>query len=119
MNISPFKPVRVPEPEPEPGPEPATEPELELEPVCAPAPAPALSLRSRPHTLTSPFPFPLCICAAVWKERNEEHNFSQQHDSELIKEEKRVEVETEIRTQVDELMRQELKNLKLVWPVAT
>ena len=33
---------------------------------------------------------------------------------ELIKEEKRVEVETEIRVQVDELMRQELKNLKAV-----
>ena len=52
--------------------------------------------------------------AAVWKEKNEESNFSQKHDSELIKEDKRMEVETEIRCQVDELMRQELKNLKLV-----
>jgi len=33
---------------------------------------------------------------------------------ELIKEEKRQEVEEEIRTQVDELMRTELKNLKAV-----
>lgn len=49
----------------------------------------------------------------VWKERNEENNFNQKYDSELIKEQKRIEVETEIRTQVDELMRQELKNLKL------
>uniref|UniRef100_A0A670HUC0 IQ motif containing with AAA domain 1 n=1 Tax=Podarcis muralis TaxID=64176 RepID=A0A670HUC0_PODMU len=40
-------------------------------------------------------------------------NFSQEYDPELIKEEKRKEVEEEIRIQVDELMRQELKNLKL------
>ena len=53
-------------------------------------------------------------CAAVWQPRDEGENFSQKHDAELIKEEKRKEVETEIRVQVDELMRQELKNLKLV-----
>lgn len=51
---------------------------------------------------------------AVWEPRDENSNFSQKHDSELIKEEKRMEVESEIRLQVDELMRQELKNLKLV-----
>ncbi len=52
--------------------------------------------------------------AAVWYPRDEADNFSQKHDSELIKEEKRLEVETEIRLQVDELMRAELKNLKMV-----
>ncbi|MGH0123974.1 UNVERIFIED_CONTAM: hypothetical protein FKN15_009486, partial [Acipenser sinensis] len=49
----------------------------------------------------------------VWQGRDEGHNFSQRFDGELIKEEKRKEVEEEIRIQVDELMRQELKNLKL------
>ncbi|KAK6482945.1 dynein regulatory complex protein 11 isoform X1 [Huso huso] len=49
----------------------------------------------------------------VWQGRDEGHNFSQRFDGELIKEEKRKEVEEEIRVQVDELMRQELKNLKL------
>ena len=50
----------------------------------------------------------------VWFPRDETDNFQQKHDVELIKEEKRNEVETEIRIQVDELMREELKNLKLV-----
>merc|ERR1712048_987502 len=49
----------------------------------------------------------------VWATRDESGNFSQKHDVELIKEQKRKEVEEEVRTQVDELMRQELKNLKL------
>ncbi|CAN2389127.1 IQ motif containing with AAA domain 1, partial [Pristimantis euphronides] len=49
----------------------------------------------------------------VWKNRNESWNLHQTHDSELIKEDKRKEVEEEIRIQVDELMRQELQNLKL------
>ncbi|XP_078084803.1 dynein regulatory complex protein 11-like [Mustelus asterias] len=49
----------------------------------------------------------------IWQNRNEQMNFSQKHVDELIKEEKRKEVEEEIRVQVDELMRQELKNLKL------
>lgn len=56
---------------------------------------------------------------AVWQPRDETDNFSQKHDAELIKEEKRREVETEIRVQVDELMRQELKNLKLVSDVTS
>ena len=50
----------------------------------------------------------------MWQTRNESENFGQKHDSELIKEEKRKEVEEEIRVQVDELMRAELKNLKAV-----
>jgi len=50
---------------------------------------------------------------SIWQPRDESENFSQKHDVELIKEEKRMEVETEIRLNVDELMRQELKNLKM------
>ncbi|ELT91740.1 hypothetical protein CAPTEDRAFT_137881 [Capitella teleta] len=52
--------------------------------------------------------------STVWEPKDEGDNFSQKHDVELIKEEKRMEVETEVRVQIDELMRQELKNLKLV-----
>ncbi|XP_046500223.1 dynein regulatory complex protein 11 isoform X1 [Equus quagga] len=49
----------------------------------------------------------------LWKNKDESWNFPQDYDPELIKEEKRKELESEIRVQVDELMRQELKNLKL------
>ncbi|XP_029789417.1 dynein regulatory complex protein 11 isoform X2 [Suricata suricatta] len=49
----------------------------------------------------------------VWKNRDESWNFPQDYDPELIRQEKREELESEIRIQVDELMRQELKNLKL------
>ncbi|XP_051855082.1 dynein regulatory complex protein 11 isoform X3 [Antechinus flavipes] len=49
----------------------------------------------------------------VWRDIDESWNFPQSHDPEMIKEEKRKELESEIRIQVDELMRQELKNLKL------
>ncbi|KAM4629825.1 dynein regulatory complex protein 11 [Polymixia lowei] len=51
--------------------------------------------------------------AGVWQNRNESKNFSQRHEAELIKEERRKEVEAEIRVQVDELMRQELANWRL------
>uniref|UniRef100_A0A4X2KV64 IQ motif containing with AAA domain 1 n=2 Tax=Vombatus ursinus TaxID=29139 RepID=A0A4X2KV64_VOMUR len=47
------------------------------------------------------------------KYEDESWNFLQDYDPEMIKEEKRKELESEIRVQVDELMRQELKNLKL------
>ncbi|KAF4112039.1 dynein regulatory complex protein 11 isoform X2 [Onychostoma macrolepis] len=50
----------------------------------------------------------------VWHYRNEKQNFLQCFDGQLVREEKRLEVEEELRVQVDELMRQELKNLKLV-----
>ncbi|XP_041045266.1 dynein regulatory complex protein 11 [Carcharodon carcharias] len=53
------------------------------------------------------------IYTTVWKERDESTNLRQQHDVELEKETKRKEVETEIRFQVDELMREELKNLRM------
>ncbi|XP_004417607.1 PREDICTED: IQ and AAA domain-containing protein 1-like, partial [Odobenus rosmarus divergens] len=49
----------------------------------------------------------------LWKNKDESWNFPQDYDPELIKQEKRKELESEIRVQVDELMRQELKNLKL------
>lgn len=38
--------------------------------------------------------------AEVWENRDESKNFSQRHEAELIKEEKRKEIETEIRLQV-------------------
>jgi len=56
----------------------------------------------------------LCGVSAVWAARDESGNYSQKHDAEIIKEEKRIEVENEVRLQVDELMREELKNLKMV-----
>lgn len=49
----------------------------------------------------------------MWMNKDESWNFPQDYDPELVKEEKRKELELEIRVQVDELMRQELKNLKL------
>ncbi|KAG8432570.1 hypothetical protein GDO86_016997 [Hymenochirus boettgeri] len=49
----------------------------------------------------------------VWQHRDEAWNLHQSHDPELIKEVKRKEVEEEVRIQVDELMRQEVLNLKL------
>ncbi|XP_042534743.1 dynein regulatory complex protein 11 isoform X2 [Dipodomys spectabilis] len=49
----------------------------------------------------------------TWMNKDESWNFVQSYDPEMIKQEKRKELETEIRLQVDELMRQELKNLKL------
>ncbi|XP_015723299.1 dynein regulatory complex protein 11 [Coturnix japonica] len=49
----------------------------------------------------------------VWQNRDEGRDFFQDHDPELIKAEKREEVEEEIRVQVDELMQQKVKNLKL------
>ncbi|KAL1023124.1 hypothetical protein UPYG_G00036680 [Umbra pygmaea] len=50
---------------------------------------------------------------SVWQNRTESKNFSQRHEAELIKEQKRKEIELEVRVQVDELMRQELVNWKL------
>ncbi|KFR08231.1 IQ and AAA domain-containing protein 1, partial [Opisthocomus hoazin] len=50
---------------------------------------------------------------AIWQNRDEGWDFLQDHDPELIKEEKRKELEEEIRVQVDELMQQKLENLKL------
>ncbi|EDL03111.1 RIKEN cDNA 4931409K22, isoform CRA_a [Mus musculus] len=50
---------------------------------------------------------------SVWKSRYDNKHPSQNFDSETLREEKRKQVEMEIRVQVDELMRQELKNLRL------
>ncbi|XP_010283947.1 PREDICTED: IQ and AAA domain-containing protein 1 [Phaethon lepturus] len=49
----------------------------------------------------------------IWQNRDKGWDFLQDHDPELIKEEKREEVEEEIRVQVDKLMQQKLENLKL------
>ncbi|XP_006873767.1 PREDICTED: putative IQ and AAA domain-containing protein 1-like [Chrysochloris asiatica] len=49
----------------------------------------------------------------LWKNRQESPHPSQSFDSHILRQEKRKEVEVEIRIQVDELMRQELKNLRL------
>ncbi|XP_063286074.1 dynein regulatory complex protein 11 isoform X1 [Pelobates fuscus] len=51
--------------------------------------------------------------ASVWQQRDESWNLYQTHDPQLIKESKTKEVEEEVRIQIDELMRQELQNLKL------
>ncbi|KAM9848901.1 dynein regulatory complex protein 11 [Aulostomus maculatus] len=48
-----------------------------------------------------------------WQTRSESRNFNQRHEVELIKEEKRQDIEAEIRVQVDEEMRQELAEWKL------
>ncbi|KAL6081708.1 hypothetical protein STEG23_005615 [Scotinomys teguina] len=50
---------------------------------------------------------------SLWKSRYDNKHPSQNFDSEILREEKRKEVALEIRAQVDELMRQELKNLRL------
>ncbi|CAF4688221.1 unnamed protein product [Rotaria sp. Silwood1] len=49
---------------------------------------------------------------SFWETRDESNNFEQNHDNEIVKEEKRTEVQEEIRIEVDALMREELKNLK-------
>ncbi|XP_044861234.1 IQ and AAA domain-containing protein 1-like isoform X3 [Mauremys mutica] len=49
----------------------------------------------------------------IWGNRDESDNFEQRYEPELIKAQKRKEVEKELRLQVDELMREELQRLKL------
>ena len=56
----------------------------------------------------------LCLYLDFWETRDETNNFEQNYDTEIVKEEKRVEVVDEIRVEVDALMREELKNLKTV-----
>ncbi|KAJ0032484.1 hypothetical protein NQD34_002565, partial [Periophthalmus magnuspinnatus] len=55
----------------------------------------------------------IVYCLDYWKNRDESKNYNQKHEVELIKEEKRKEIEAEIRLQVDEQMRQELAEWKL------
>ncbi|XP_048366495.1 IQ and AAA domain-containing protein 1-like [Sphaerodactylus townsendi] len=50
---------------------------------------------------------------ALWNDPDEVVNFEQRYEAELIKAEMQKDVETEIRLQVDELMRQELRHLRL------
>ncbi|KAM9797036.1 dynein regulatory complex protein 11 [Syngnathus typhle] len=51
--------------------------------------------------------------ADFWETRTETQNFNQRHEVELIKEEKRVDIMSEIRIKVDEDMRQELADWRL------
>ncbi|KAJ2995938.1 Dynein regulatory complex protein 11 [Globomyces sp. JEL0801] len=48
-----------------------------------------------------------------WKSKDESDNFAQKHDQEIIKANKRKEVEAEIKKDVFEILQDELKNLKL------
>ena len=50
----------------------------------------------------------------TWKGKDESKNKEQKYDEEMIREEKRSEVEEELRRQVDVLMREELDLLKIV-----
>lgn len=54
----------------------------------------------------------------IWKNKNESMNKTQSCDLEMIRDEKRGEVEEEIRLQVDALMREELDLLKIVSCIA-
>ena len=53
-------------------------------------------------------------CAATWSNRDEAHNPRQSVDELIIKDQKKIEVEAEVRRQVDNLMREELDLLKMV-----
>ncbi|KAL5964794.1 Dynein regulatory complex protein 11, partial [Taenia solium] len=48
-----------------------------------------------------------------WRDRDESANAFQRHEEEIIKNDKRAQLELEIRAHVDDLMRQELRNLKI------
>ena len=50
----------------------------------------------------------------TWKGKDESKNKEQRYDEEMIRDEKRSEVEEELRKQVDVLMREELDLLKIV-----
>ena len=54
------------------------------------------------------------VFPATWSNRNESHNPRQSVDELIIKDQKMIEVEMEIRRQVDNLMREELDLLKAV-----
>ena len=66
------------------------------------------------------------VYTSKWQKRNEEHNFQQMHDTELVKEELRPVVFEEIRQEVDAEVAVMLQNLKarsllrthLRWPSA-
>ena len=56
----------------------------------------------------------LHFSSATWSNRNESHNPKQSVDEHIIKDQKMIEVEMEVRRQVDNLMREELDLLKAV-----
>lgn len=49
----------------------------------------------------------------TWQNKDESDNFMQKHDQDIVRAEKRREVESEIKNEVFELLKEELKNLKL------
>ncbi|KAJ3318253.1 Dynein regulatory complex protein 11 [Blyttiomyces sp. JEL0837] len=51
--------------------------------------------------------------ATKWLTKDETDNFAQKHDQEIVKTEKRREVEAEVKKDVFEILKEELKNLKL------
>ena len=54
------------------------------------------------------------ILADTWRDKDESGNKTQRHDVDMIRGEKRSQVEDEIRLRVDALMREELDLLKIV-----
>ncbi|KAK1897172.1 Dynein regulatory complex protein 11 [Dissostichus eleginoides] len=70
-------------------------------------------LKMMPSAFLSDLEMENKIFEDFWKNRNETRNFSQRHEVELIKEERRKMIEEEIRVKVDEQMRQELAEWKL------
>ncbi|KAJ1511431.1 Dynein regulatory complex protein 11, partial [Coelomomyces lativittatus] len=50
----------------------------------------------------------------LWKDKDESENFIQKHDVEIIKTEKRVEIDSEMKDELFQLLKDELENLKLV-----
>ena len=52
------------------------------------------------------------LYSTTWQSREEIENYAQKTDADLVKQLKRPEVETEVRMEVDEIMRVELENLK-------
>lgn len=48
-----------------------------------------------------------------WKTKDESENFCQRHDQEIVKLEKRLEVEADIKDDVFDILADELRNLKL------
>ncbi len=48
-----------------------------------------------------------------WRHKDESHNFLQKHDQDVVKKEKREEVELQIKKEIIETLKDELENLKI------
>lgn len=53
------------------------------------------------------------VYSSSWQAKDETENFAQKHDQEIVKNDKRKEVEAEIKAEVFEILKEELQNLKL------